>query len=181
MTVTIQEPTRFSMLWMRSAMNLISANRSGWMWISTNSSGIPKQDFTRTVLWIRLILIFWKSRWLKNRKREDFSAAWKILSSSISSSHPNKFHWKDISFPYLPIYLIGFYCFELYRLITYMSNRKTVFLFLYNPNSISPDIFLLNKKKQKSQTALLLHLSELPVSFYISLKFFILLESINNI
>ena len=52
-----------------------------------------------------------------------------------------------------------------------------MFLFLYNPNSISPDIFLLNKKKQKSQTALLLHLSELPVSFYISLKFFILLES----
>ena len=54
---------------------------------------------------------------------------------------------------------------------------KTMFLFLYNPNSISPDIFLLNKKKQKSQTALRLHLSELPVSFYISLKFFILLES----
>lgn len=101
----------------------------------------------------------------------------KILSSSISSFHPNKFHWKDISSPCLPIYLIGFCCFELYRLITYMSSMKTMFLFLYNPNSISPDIFLLNKKKQKSQTALLLHLSELPVSFYISLKFFILLES----
>ena len=54
---------------------------------------------------------------------------------------------------------------------------KTMFSFLYNPDSISADIFLLNKKKQKSQTALLLHLSELPVSFYISLKFFILLES----
>ena len=68
-----------------------------WMWISTNSSGIPKRDSIRTVSWIRLILIFWKSRWLKNRKREDFSTAWKILSSSISSFHPNKFHWKDIS------------------------------------------------------------------------------------
>lgn len=42
-------------------------------------------------------------------------------------------------------------------------------------------LFLLNKKKQKSQAALLLHLPEIPVSFYVPFKFFILLQSSHQI
>ena len=47
---------------MRSAMNLISANRSGWIIILMNSKDMTRQDSIRITLWIPLILIIWRSR-----------------------------------------------------------------------------------------------------------------------
>lgn len=61
------ERIRSSMLWTRSVMSSISANRSGWIIILMNSKDMTRQDSIRITLWIPLILTIWRFILLKNK------------------------------------------------------------------------------------------------------------------
>ena len=57
-----QEPLWYSRRWMKSAMNLILAARSGWIPTSKIFSSMIKPGLPATVLSNLLILIIWKSK-----------------------------------------------------------------------------------------------------------------------
>ena len=61
------ETRTHKMLWTRSVMSSISANRSGWIIILMNSKDMTRQDSIRIILWIPLILIIWRFILLKNK------------------------------------------------------------------------------------------------------------------